>query len=43
MLSNIPKLTTVEMVEKYRDQLKIEEHLYDPIMKDKLDNQCKEF
>mmetsp|Transcript_39706 Transcript_39706/g.60850 ORF Transcript_39706/g.60850 Transcript_39706/m.60850 type:complete len:311 (+) Transcript_39706:22-954(+) len=43
MLSNLPKSSSVDIVEKYREQLKIEDHLYDPIAKDKLDNQCKEF
>lgn len=36
-LSGLPKETTTAMVEKYRAALKIEEHLYDPIQKDKLD------
>jgi hypothetical protein len=31
------------VVEKYRDALKIEDHMYNPLDKDRLDNQCKEF
>jgi hypothetical protein len=43
LLSNVPKASTIDIVERYREQLKIEDHLYDPIKKDQLDNQCKEF
>jgi len=39
----VPKASTIDIVERYREQLKIEDHLYDPIKKDQLDNQCKEF
>lgn len=43
MLDVIPKATSGEIVEKYKDILNIQIHLYDPIARDKLDNQCKEF
>ena len=37
------KLSSNEMVDRMRESLNIEDHLYDPIQKDKLDQQCKEF
>ena len=43
MLDVIPKASSSEIVEKYKDILNIQIHLYDPIARDKLDNQCKEF
>ena len=43
MLGAIPKSSSSDIVEKYKEILKIEVHMYDPIAKDKLDNQCKEF
>lgn len=43
LLGNMPKMNTMETVEKYKDALNIEYHLYDPIMKDKLNTQCQEF
>lgn len=43
MLDGIPKGSSGEIVEKYKDILNIQIHLYDPIARDKLDNQCKEF
>mmetsp|Transcript_15382 Transcript_15382/g.26001 ORF Transcript_15382/g.26001 Transcript_15382/m.26001 type:complete len:422 (+) Transcript_15382:65-1330(+) len=42
-LTSMRKPTTPELVEKYRFVLKIEEQMYTPLIKDKLDNQCKEF
>ena len=43
LIGQIPKASTQQIVEKYREALQIQEHLYDPIAKDKLDNACKEF
>lgn len=43
LLSQVQKLPTHEIVERMRTALSIEDHLYDPIQKDKLDSQCKEF
>ena len=43
MLDGIPKGSSGEIVEKYKDILNIQIHLYDPIARDKLDNQCEEF
>jgi hypothetical protein len=42
-LAAIPRANSSDIVEKYKRILKIEVHLYDPIAKDKLENQCKEF
>mgnify|MGYP000017302255 FL=1 len=43
LLSAVPKSTPNEQVDQMRQSLSIEDHLYDPIQKDRLDNQCKEF
>jgi len=43
MLDMVPKTSSGDIVEKYKDILGIQMHLYDPIARDKLDNQCKEF
>ena len=43
LLGQIPKQPTHEIVDKFREVLQISDHLYDPIQKDKLDSQCKEF
>ena len=37
LLGAVPKSATIQIVEKYRSVLGIEEHMYDPIAKDKLD------
>jgi hypothetical protein len=37
VLGQVPKASTMEIVEKYREVLGIEEHMFDPIAKDKLD------
>mgnify|MGYP000949761943 CR=1 FL=1 len=36
-------MTTTENLERLRKALNIEDHLYDPIKKDTLDNQSREF
>jgi sorting nexin-1/2 len=36
-INAIPKLPTSEIVDRQREALKCEDHLYDPIQKDKLD------
>jgi sorting nexin-1/2 len=43
LLGAVPKSTPNEQVDQMRQSLSIEDHLYDPIQKDRLDNQCKEF
>jgi hypothetical protein len=42
-LNNLPKITTAEIVDRIREATDVREHMYDPIAKDGLDNQCKEF
>lgn len=43
MLGAVPKSSSGDIVEKYREVLGIQEHMVDPIEKDKLDQQCLEF
>jgi hypothetical protein len=43
MLNAVPKCSSIDIVTKYREVLGIEDHMYDPIAKDKLDQQCLEF
>ena len=33
----------MEIVERLRTALEIEEHMYDPVKKESLDRECKEF
>ena len=42
-LNQLPKITTSDVVDRIRDATEIKEHMYDPVAKDGLDNQCKEF
>jgi hypothetical protein len=32
-----------EIVDRFRESLKIEDHMYNPLQKDKLDLNCKQF
>ena len=43
LLTSLPRISTSEITDRLRTSLKIEEHLYNPIVKDKLDRECKEF
>lgn len=43
LLNSLPAITSMEIVERLRTVLNIEEHMYDPIKKETLDRECKEF
>ena len=43
LLTKLPAITYTEIVERMREALKIEDHLYDPVQKDLLDTQSREF
>ena len=43
VLKGVAKPSYSETVDKYREVLSIEDHLYDPVQKDKLDTESKEF
>ena len=42
-LKSLPKPSAQENLERLRRDLNIEDHMYDPIQKDKLDNESREF
>lgn len=43
LLGKLPNLTPMQIVDRMRESLGIEEHLYDPIQLDTFDQQCHEF
>lgn len=43
LLAKLPNLTPMQIVDRMREALSIEEHLYDPIQMDSFDQQCHEF
>lgn len=43
LLNSMPKMTATEITERLKESLKIEDHMYNPIQKEKLDRECKEF
>ena len=43
LLKGCAKASSSEIVDKYREVLSIEDHLYDPVQKDKLDTESREF
>lgn len=43
LLSNLPKMTAEEIVNRMREATKIDEHMYNPIQKEGFDRECKEF
>lgn len=40
-LNALPKPVIPEVVDRYREVLKIDDHMYNPLQKDKLDLTCK--
>lgn len=42
-LAALPKPMIPEVVDRFRESLKIEDHMYNPLQKDKLDLNCKQF
>ena len=43
LLGTLPKLATSDIVDRMKTSLKIDYEMYNPIIKDKLDRECKEF
>ena len=43
LLNSLPPMSSMEIVERLRSSLNLEEHMYDPIKKEALDRECKEF
>ena len=43
LLNSLPAMTSSEIVERLQTSLNIEAHMYDPVKKESLDRECKEF
>ena len=43
LFGKLPNLTPMQIVDRMRDSLNIEEHLYDPVQLSQFDQQCQEF
>jgi len=39
----MPKMSAVEITDRLKESLGIQEHMYNAIQKEKLDRECKEF